>query len=55
MSDLGRPWLALCAYLSPRLTHSDPDGLSTRTHSRVTSSSDSTNSAGVGSSPIWPA
>jgi len=43
------PWLL---YLSPRLTKIEPDGLSTRTHSRVQASSASMNSRGVASLPI---
>jgi len=39
-------------YLSPRLTNIDPDGFSTRTHSRVHATSAAMYSAGVASEPI---
>ena len=44
----------VAAYLSPKLTHSDPLGFNTRTHSRLQRISDATNSAGVASSPTCP-
>lgn len=55
MSDLaGTPDWTPLLILSPRLTQIDPDGLMTRTISRVAAISASTNSAGVASEPIWP-
>ena len=40
--------------LSPKFTHSDPDGFNTRTHSVVHAHSASRNACGVASDPICP-